>query len=85
MATLMTMNDLDCDFIRNEASLDPTQRPLSLGDLDVSAGVLEDLALKTIYLSGALSVLDLAEKLCLSYNATNELFSRLRADLCWCR
>jgi predicted ATPase with chaperone activity len=82
MATLMTMNDLDCDFIRNEASLDPTQRPLSLGDLDVSAGVLEDLALKTIYLSGALSVLDLAEKLCLSYNATNELFSRLRADLC---
>ncbi len=82
MATAMTMNDLECDFIKRGPTAGPHGKPQSLADLDVGAAVLEDLALKTLYLSGPLSVLDLSEKLKLTYNVTNELFARLRAELC---
>jgi predicted ATPase with chaperone activity len=47
----------------------------------VPQGVLEDLALKNLYLSGSLSVLELSQKTRLSFEATNELFCRLRAEL----
>ena len=43
--------------------------------------VLEDLALKTLYLAGPISVLDLSQQMRLGFDLTNELFSRMRTDL----
>jgi len=82
MATLLTMNELECDILKKDPEASPSSRPESLTDLDVSSGILEDLALKTLYVCGSLSVLELANKIRLSYQTTNDLFNRLRADLC---
>ncbi len=43
--------------------------------------VLEDIALKTLYLSGSLSILELSEKICLSFEVAKELSFRLRTEL----
>jgi predicted ATPase with chaperone activity len=59
----------------------PTYKPQSVDELDVRQTVLEDLALKTLYLSGSLSILELAEKIRLSFEVTKELTSQLRAEL----
>jgi hypothetical protein len=69
MATLLSMYDYgnDNDFLKTEPQQGPTYRPQSLSQLDVRQSVLEDIALKTLYLSGSLSVLQLAERMCLSY------------------
>lgn len=66
--------------MKKEVASGPTDRPQSLAELDVNAGVLEELALKTLYVAGTLTVVDLSERLCLSYGAANELFSRLRTE-----
>lgn len=59
----------------------PEHRPEFLSDLDVRKSLLEDLTLKTIYLSGSLSILDLSRISGLSYEVTSELVHRLRAGL----
>lgn len=59
----------------------PAVRPQSLSGMDVSATGLENLALKTLYLSGPLSVLDLAEKMRLSFGVVEDLFFRLRHQI----
>ena len=81
MATLLKMNEVELDIFKNDSAVEPSSRPQSLNDLDVSSGVLEELALKTLYVCGSLSVLDLANKIRLSYTTTSDLFSRLRSDL----
>ena len=58
-----------------------THRPQCLADVDVPLGFLEDLALKTLYLSGSISVLDLSSRLHLCYEVANELFFRMRTEL----
>lgn len=58
----------------------PARRPQSLAEIDVPQAVLENLALKGLFLSGPLSVLDLAEKLCLSFEVTSALYYRMRAE-----
>jgi predicted ATPase with chaperone activity len=80
MATLLSMYDYDNDFIKSEPKVGPTYRPKSLATLDVRQGVLEEIALKTLYLSGALSVLELAEKMRLSYEVVDALFCQLRVE-----
>lgn len=82
MATLLTMNDLDLDFIKKDPSTEPSSRPQSLNDLDVNSSILEDLALKTLYVGGSVSVLELSNKIRLSYQSTSDIFNRLRTDLC---
>lgn len=82
MAAAATVDHSAYDFLKKEAVSGPNTRPQSLAELDVAAGVLEDLVLKTLYVSGAQSLLDLAGKLQLSYGVTNELFERLRAAQC---
>lgn len=72
---------IDYDFFKSEPADDPTFKPQSVAELDVRQGVVEDLALKILYLSGALSVLELAEKIKLSYEVTQELAFRLRSEL----
>jgi predicted ATPase with chaperone activity len=77
------MYDYDNDninFLKTEHKAGPTHRPQSLSQLDVRQSVLEDIALKTLYLSGSLSVLELAEKMCLSYEVVDALFCQLRLE-----
>jgi predicted ATPase with chaperone activity len=59
----------------------PTYRPQLISEVGVRETVLEEIALKTLYLYGPFSVLDLAERIRLSYDVTNELFCRLRGKL----
>ena len=59
----------------------PEHRPRSLAELGMRQTVLEDLALKTLYLAGAISVLDLAQQMRLGFDLTNDLFARMRTDL----
>jgi predicted ATPase with chaperone activity len=59
----------------------PTHKPRSIKEIDVSESVLEDIALKILYLSGSLSVLELAEKIGLGFEVAYELFYRLRAHI----
>jgi predicted ATPase with chaperone activity len=59
----------------------PEHRPRSLAELGMRQTVLEDLALKTLYLAGPISVLELAQQMRLGFDLTNELFSRMRTDL----
>jgi predicted ATPase with chaperone activity len=80
MATLLSMYEYDNEFIKTEPKIGPTHRPQSLSALDVRPGVLEEIALKTLYLSGSLSVLELAERMCLSYEVVDALFGQLRAE-----
>jgi len=77
------MQESEFDFIRTESvtSEGPEHRPQSITDLDVPQSVLEDLALKILYLSGQLSILELAEKLRLNFEVANELFFRMRSEL----
>jgi predicted ATPase with chaperone activity len=83
MATLLSMYeyDNDNDFTKTGVPAPgPTKRPQKLSQLDVRQSVLEEIALKTLYLSGSLSVLELAEKMCLSYEVVDSLFCQLRAE-----
>src|SRR5580698_1529274 len=82
MSALFAIDEFAGSVLKTQPFSGPTQRANSVSELDVRAGVLEDLALKTLYSAGSLSVLDLAEKIKLSYGVTNELFTRLRTDLC---
>lgn len=54
--------------------------PLRLDDLSVRKGVLEDIALKVAYLSGEISLGDLANRMKVSTIAAEELFVRMRKD-----
>ena len=70
------------DFLRREVVSGPQAKPQTLAEIDVPSGVLEDLFLKLLYTSGTQSVLDLSEKLLVSYNVASELFERLRREQC---
>jgi len=59
----------------------PAHMPTSIVETGVRASVLEDLALKILYLSGPFSVLELARQMHLGYEVAHELFDRLRSKL----
>ena len=80
MATLLSMYEYECDFVKAEPGSGPTYRPRTVAETDVRQAVLEDLALKTLYLSGSISVLELSERTRLGFEVANELFTRLRAE-----
>jgi predicted ATPase with chaperone activity len=71
----------DYDFFISEAVDGPAQKPQSVSELDVRQSVLEDLALKILYLSGTLSITELSEKIRLSFEVTKELAYQLRTEL----
>jgi len=82
--TLLKALDHECIHLEPEPvpqASGPAVRPESLADLDVRKGVLEDLALKILYLSGSLSILDLCRMTGLSYEVVSELVHRLRVGL----
>lgn len=82
MAALASIQESHSDFFKAEAFSDPMLKPQSLNEVDVPSAVLEDLALKTLYMAGSTSLFELAKMLCLSYPVIQELFSKLRAGSC---
>jgi predicted ATPase with chaperone activity len=71
----------DYDFFISEAADGPAHKPQSVTELDVRQTVLEDLALKILYLSGSMSISELSDKTRLSFEVAKELAYQLRAEL----
>jgi predicted ATPase with chaperone activity len=69
------------DFFKIEPLDGPTCRPQSIGEVDVHQSVLEDIALKILYLSSSLSILELSKKTRLSFEIAQELSFRLRTEM----
>ena len=70
----------DSEALMSQLPSGPAHKPQSLAEMDVPQAVLENLALKALYLAGPLSVLGLSEKLCLSFEVTSALYYRMRAE-----
>jgi predicted ATPase with chaperone activity len=68
------------DFLRTEPPKGPGHRPLTISETGVRQSTLEDLALKTLYLYGPFSVVELSERTRLSFEVANELYTRLRSE-----
>ncbi|HUX28707.1 MAG TPA: hypothetical protein VMV39_07960 [Terracidiphilus sp.] len=87
MVTSPKMQALELEYGRPQPRSEPEPpsgpeyRPRSLQEFDVRQTVLEDLALKTLYVHGSMSVLGLAAKLKLSFEVTTELFNRMRDSM----
>ncbi len=71
---------LQIDNSKEAPAEDPTYRPRTVAEVGVRPSVLEDLALKILYLSGPFSVLELSKLTRLSYEVANEFFLRLRTE-----
>ena len=71
----------DYDFYISESADGPAHRSQTVTELDVRQSVLEDLALKILYLSGSMSISELTEKTRLSFEVAKELAYQLRAEL----
>jgi predicted ATPase with chaperone activity len=69
------------DFLKTAPPTSPEDKPRTIAEAGVRETILEDIALKTLYLSGPFSVLDLSQKIRLSYEIAEELFRRLRTKL----
>jgi hypothetical protein len=54
------------DFLKTAPLGGPENRPRSIAEAGVRETILEDIALKTLYLSGPFSVLDLSQRIRLS-------------------
>jgi predicted ATPase with chaperone activity len=63
-----------------EAATLPLRVPESVKDVGVRKSVLEELALKILYLEGPLSLAQLAEKIHLTSSVVEELYRRLRKE-----
>jgi predicted ATPase with chaperone activity len=71
----------DYDFFIAEAIDGPAHKPQTFAELDVRQAVLEELALKILYLSGSMSISELADKTRLSFEVAKELAYQLRTEL----
>jgi predicted ATPase with chaperone activity len=71
----------DYDFFITESVDGPAHKPQTFAELDVRQSVLEDLALKILYLSGSMSISELADKTRLSFEVAKELAFQLRTEL----
>ncbi|HET6207491.1 MAG TPA: AAA family ATPase [Terracidiphilus sp.] len=81
MTTSAAIHEKDRKDIKTEGLTDPSVKPQSIADIDVPAAILEDLALKILYMAGSTSLLELSSKMQISYAITHELFSKLRSEL----
>jgi predicted ATPase with chaperone activity len=68
------------EFMKTSPVLGPNQKPLSIHEVGLRQTVLEELALKHLYLSGPFSVLELAKLTRLSFEIASELLKRLRTE-----
>jgi predicted ATPase with chaperone activity len=56
------------------------EAPQAIGDTGISRTLLEELALKTLFLSGEMSLAELAEKVCLSLPVVEDIFQFFRRE-----
>ena len=63
-----------------EVSAGPVQAPATLDEFDIPVNLLEELALKILFMAGQMSVLDIAERMRVCFPVANELFQRLRKE-----
>jgi predicted ATPase with chaperone activity len=78
----MTITFKKEDILKKVAHIaGPDQKPRTIAEVGVRESILEDIALKTLYQHGPLSVLDLSDHTRIGYDAADELFSRLRTKL----
>ena len=68
------------EFMKTDPSAGPTHKPVTIQELGLRQAVLEDLALKHLYLSGPFSVLDMAKHMRISFEVASELLKRLRTE-----
>ncbi|MGA8145239.1 MAG: hypothetical protein WB987_15235 [Candidatus Acidiferrales bacterium] len=54
--------------------------PQSIADTSLRKGLLEDLAVKVLFLSGEMTLVDLSDRMCLSFAAIEEIFQFLRKE-----
>lgn len=69
------------DILKGAIVAGPELKPRTIAEVGVRESILEDIALKTLYLYGPFSVADLSAHSRLSYDAAEQLFNRLRAKL----
>jgi len=70
------------DFERSSlVSAAPEHKPRTMSETGVREGVLEDIAVKTLYASGPFSVIELSRLTHLSFEVAQDLFNRLRGKL----
>ena len=81
MASLAAIQEVEYNDIKAAAFTDPALKPQSIAEIDVPPAILEDLALKTLYMAGSISLLELSSKMQISYEVTHELFCKLRSEL----
>lgn len=81
MAAVLSMQELVRNFAKQDPSAGPAYRPRSLDELGVRQSVVEDLALKTLYLSGVISEVELGRKLGVGYDVMEEITARLRSEM----
>jgi predicted ATPase with chaperone activity len=68
------------EFMKTAPTAGPTHKPVTIQEVGLRQSVLEDLALKHLYLSGPFSVLDLAKMMRISFEVASELLKRLRTE-----
>lgn len=68
-------------LLKSRQVFDPEHRPRTMAEAGVRETLLEDIALKALYLSGPFTVLDLAEQIRLSFEVAEEIYNRLRGKL----
>ena len=75
------MSSLDMrEFMKTELDTGPSHKPLTVAEVGLRQTVLEELALKSLYLSGPFSVLELSKHMRLSFEVASELIKRLRTE-----
>lgn len=81
MAAVLPMQEFVRSISRSDPGSGPAHRPRSVHELGVRQSIVEDLTLKTLYLSGTISVIELGRKLGLGYEVMEDLVARLRAEM----
>ena len=81
MTTIPATEESEYNDATGEPLTGPTLKPKSISEIDVNPAVLENLALKNLYMAGSISVLELSHKIRLSYAIAEELVIRLQSEL----
>jgi len=68
------------DSYRSAQPTGPDHKPVTISQVGLRQALLENLALKTLYLSGPFSIVELGKRMKLSFEVVNELVVRLRAE-----
>lgn len=81
MAAVLPMQEFVRSISRTELGSGPTHRPRNVHELGIRQSIVEDLALKTLYLAGTMSMAELGRRLGLGYEIMEDLIARLRAEM----